>query len=215
MNEIIDISVKLNHATPVWPDSAGFRTVKTMSLENGDPANVTRLDCDVHVGTHIDAPRHYYHNGRTVDKLSLNVLIGPAIVVDFPQAKLITASLLNRLHLPLDTRRLLLRTGNSSMWLENTFNSYYTALAADAAQWIVDHNIGLVGIDYLSVEPYGNKPEVHTILLDAGVVIIEGLNLAHAAAGFYELICLPMYITEAEAAPARAVLRVMPEARAI
>jgi len=207
MNEIIDISVKLTPDTPVWPDSAGFKTFKTMSIDKGDPANVTRLDCDVHVGTHVDAPRHYINGGGTVDELSLDLMIGPAVVVDFPQTGLITASLLNRLQISLDTQRLLMRTRNSHMWSNKTFHREYTALAPDAAQWIVDRAIGLVGIDYLSVEPYGNRPDVHRILLDAGVVIIEGLNLAHVAAGPYELVCLPLYIAEAEGAPARVVLR--------
>jgi arylformamidase len=215
MDQFIDISVKLRHDMPVWPDSAGFRTVRTMSLDKGDPANVTRLDCDVHAGTHVDAPRHYVHDGGTVDELALDLLIGPAMVVDLPETALITSSLLRRLTIPPETRRLLLRTRNSTMWAKNNFDRDYTALAADAAQWIVDRNIGLVGIDYLSVEPYGNQPDVHTILLGAGVVVIEGLDLSCAPAGHYELICLPMKIADAEGAPVRAVLRKITERPAI
>jgi arylformamidase len=204
---IIDISVRLHPQIPVWPDSAGFHTMSTMALDKGDTANVTRLDCDVHVGTHIDAPRHFLKNGKTVDELSLDILIGPAVVVFLPRTRLITAAVLEKLPIPPHTRRLLLHTRNSRMWAEPQFNSDYTALAPDAAQWIVDRHIGLVGIDYLSVEQFGTPPDAHTILLAADIVILEGLNLTDAAAGTYELICLPLRLAGAEGAPARAILR--------
>jgi arylformamidase len=204
---IIDISVQLDARTPVWPDSDGFRTVRTRSLEMGDPANVTRLECDVHVGTHIDAPRHFLRDGATVEMLPLEMLIGPATVADLPRCPLVTAALLESLALPRDTRRLLMRTGNSRLWKEPCFQTGYTALSPDAARWIVDRGIGLIGIDYLSVERYGTGPDAHTILLEADVVILEGLDLTDAPAGKYELICLPLRLAGAEGAPARAVLR--------
>jgi arylformamidase len=207
MGEIIDISVRLCPEIPIWPDSIGFRSVRTMSLENGDPANVTRIDCDVHAGTHIDAPRHFVLDGRTVDEIPLDLLIGPATVVDYPGTGVIPASFLSDIAIPGETRRLLIRTPNSRLWGEGSFNPGYAALSPDAAQWIVNRGVGLVGIDYLSIEPFGGGSEVHRILLDAGVVIIEGLDLSRVDAGGYELICLPLLIAGTEGAPARVVLR--------
>jgi arylformamidase len=67
--------------------------------------------------------------------------------------------------------------------------------------------VRLIGIDYLSIQRYGDDPETHRVLMDAGVIIIEGLNLTGVSAGEYELLCLPLLLEGAEGAPARVVLR--------
>ena len=67
--------------------------------------------------------------------------------------------------------------------------------------------VPLVGIDYLSIERFGLGPEVHQILLGAGVVIVEGLNLSHVQPGPWEILCLPLKLVGGEAAPARVALR--------
>jgi arylformamidase len=161
--------------------------------------------CNVHTGTHIDAPLHHLPDGLSAADISLDALIGPAVVVDLSEIDVVTAETLERLNLSASTQRLLLRTRNSRLWVEGVreFRTDYVALTADAAQWIVDHGIRLIGMDYLSVQRYHDGPETHLILLRAGVVIVEGLNLA----GEYELICLPLRLVGAEGAPARAILR--------
>lgn len=207
MTGLIDISVPLDQRTPVWPDSDGFRAIRSRSIELGDTVNVTRLECDVHAGTHIDAPRHFLRSGATVDQLPLDVLVGPAVVADLSTCTTVTGADLESLTLPPGTQRLLLRTGNSGLWRTPAFQTDYTALTADGAQWLADRGIRLVGIDYLSVEQFGTGHRAHTILLEAGIVILEGVDLTDAPAGHYELLCLPLRITGAEGAPARAVLR--------
>ena len=116
LSDIVDISVALTSGIPIWPDSVGLRVTRTLSRDAGDPVNVSRLDCDVHVGTHIDAPSHFLDDGKTIEELSLDVLIGPAVVAHVPEAKEITADVLEGLVLPADTRRLLLKTSNSRLW---------------------------------------------------------------------------------------------------
>ena len=182
-----------------------------MSLKDGDIANVSRLDCDVHIGTHVDAPRHFLKSGRTVEELSLDTLIGPAVVAYFPDIGVISAHDLASLALALDTRRLLLRTRNSELWAAGVteFREDFVALTANAARWVVNHSIRLIGVDYLSVQQYGGSPLTHRTLVKAGVIILEGLNLANVQPGTYELICLPIPLVGAEGAPARAVLREM------
>lgn len=209
MTDVIDISVPLQADMPTWPGSAGFRLARTARLEAGNTANVSRLDCDIHVGTHVDAPWHFVQEGITVDQLSLDILVGPAFVSFLPQLSAITVSDLNGLVLPAGTERLLLRTDNSELWAADVsdFKKDYVALTADAARWIVDQGIRLVGVDYLSVQRYQDGPAVHQILLKAEIVVIEGLNLFEVEPGEYELICLPLKIVGAEGAPARAVLR--------
>ena len=209
MKNIIDISVPLYSDMPVWPGSAGIQLTQTSRLDKGDGVNNSKLICDVHIGTHIDAPLHYITDGKSIEQLKLEDLIGPAVVVYLPDAEIITKNVLEELSLPEDTRRLLLRTRNSSLWETGShqFQTNYVALTQDAAQWIVDHDICLIGIDYLSVQRYGEDSRTHEILLSAGVIIVEGLNLARVESGMYELICLPLKLVGSEGAPARAVLR--------
>jgi arylformamidase len=206
--EIFDISVPLSRDVPIWPGSVGFALSRVSSIEAGDPATVSRLDCDVHTGTHIDAPAHFVLGGSLVEDVALTDMVGPCLVVGLPAVETIDAQQLERLSLPADTRRLLFHTRNSELWARKVseFRRDYVALTADAARWIVDREIALVGIDYLSIQRYGDEPTTHEILLEDGVVILEGLNLSRVPAGSYFLVCLPLRLGNAEAAPARAVL---------
>ena len=113
---IIDISVPLHAYTPVWPGSPRVLLHWTQRLDAGDECNNTRLECDTHVGTHVDAPLHYLEHGASVEALSLEVLVGPATVAFLPEIKTVTASALDNLALTLKTKRLLLRTRNSELW---------------------------------------------------------------------------------------------------
>ena len=212
MSEIIDISVPLVAEMPVWPGNAGVRLLPLKRMAAGDKNNLSGLECGLHTGTHVDAPWHFLENGRTVEQMSLDVMIGEAFVADLRAVDAITAETLAQLTLPEGTRRLLLRTRNSELWAEGVteFKKDFTALTGDAAQWLVDHGIRLIGVDYLSVQHYGDGPLVHRVLLKAGVVIVEGLNLSCVAPGEYELICLPLPLVGAEGALARAVLRRLP-----
>ncbi|MFH1079355.1 MAG: cyclase family protein [Pseudomonadota bacterium] len=211
-DNLIDISLPLQEGMAAWPGSRGFLLQSVRSFAAGDHVNVSCLECDVHTGTHIDAPRHYLQEGMTVDQIPIDILVGPAQVRHLPDVKRISPRELDGLALPQDTRRLLLRTQNSELWMRgvSTFEKDYVALTADAARWVVDHNVRLIGIDSLSVQRCHDGPLTHQILLEAGVIILEGLNLAGISPGYYELICLPLYLVGAEGAPARAILRVLP-----
>ena len=167
------------------------------------------MTCDTHSGTHVDAPLHILQDGDSVDQLDLSVLNGPCRVVHLPGIGVIDEGLLFSLNLPTDTRRLLLRTDNSTLWSDagSTFKKDFASLGPEAAHWIVERKIQLVGIDYLSIGTFQQGTEVHKILLNAGVVVLEGLNLADVPADEYELLCLPLKIKGAEGAPARALLR--------
>jgi arylformamidase len=108
---------------------------------------------------------------------------------------------------------LLLRTRNSESWRreERAFQPAFVALTADAARWVVHRGIRLIGVDYLSVQRFHDHHETHIVLLEAEVIIVEGLNLAQATPGNYEFICLPLKLAGADGAPARAVLRSLSE----
>lgn len=208
MSKIIDISVGLHPEMPVWPGSDKFSLERIMRLEEGDEANVSQMNTEVHIGTHVDAPWHFVANGKTVEELSLDVLMGKAVVAEIAEVDSVTAKDLEALDLPPDTQRLLLHTRNSQLWENKVteFQKDFVALTSDAAQWIVDRGIPLIGVDYLSVQRFYDSPLTHEILLGAETIVIEGLNLHGVKSGQYHLTCLPLKLIGAEGSPARAVL---------
>jgi arylformamidase len=206
--KIIDISLPIKKGMPIWPGSAKPCLGWDFQIKKGDKANVTQLKIDVHTGTHLEGPLHFIPDGISLDKMPLNRFIGEAMVVYLPKVKSITADDLKKLSLPKHITRLLFRTSNSNFWQkgEKKFQKNYVGLNSDAANWLVEAGIQLVGIDYLSIAKYDETVKVHRILLKNEVIILEGLNLSGVKPGFYQLICFPIKLFRKEAAPARAVL---------
>ena len=206
--QLIDISVPVSVEIPYWPDTPQPSFLRRLNMDRGDINNDTTLQFSVHTGTHIDAPLHFLQNGKAVEHVALDPLIGPALVVDMTGRDRITAADLSSSSLPNDVKRILFKTDNSLLWAqgETEFYEPFVAPTADAAAFLVDLGIELVGIDYLSIQRYTDGPETHQILLKAEMVILEGLNLTDVEAGFYQLICLPLKLVGPEGAPARAVL---------
>jgi arylformamidase len=207
MSRMIDISVALEQPLPKWPGSAGHRTRRSMSIEAGANANVTELEMDVHAGTHVENSLHFLADGQPLAAVALERLIGPALVVGVT-GEAITPQLLEAARIPPGTSRLLLRTSNSALWhaADPSFRTDYVALTPDAAAWLVERGVDVVGIDYLSIQRYTDDPETHRILMRANVAIIEGLDLSEVDPGPYQLVCLPLRLARAEAAPARVIL---------
>ncbi len=193
MPVILDISRPLSQATPVWPGDPPVIVEPVARVEDGDPA-VSRLALGTHTGTHVDPPAHFLPGTATVDALPLDVLMGPAVVAHFDSAP-IDGAALESMAFPEDAARVLLKTGADA-----------GAVTPDGARWLVERGVRLVGADTLSIEPETEEYPVHRILLGAGVVIVEGLDLAAVAPGSYELVCLPLRIVGGDGAPARAVL---------
>jgi arylformamidase len=207
--KIFDISVPVSPQVPVWPGDPAIVLERVHSISDGSESNDSHMACSVHTGTHIDAPKHFVDDGSTIETLPLDVLIGPAWLMQTPLVDVITVDVLESLSIPPDTERLLFKTRNSALWdnPNHKFDTDYVALNSDAAQWIVNRGIRLVGIDYLSVQLYADKESwTHRILLESGVVIVEGLDLRSPQPGLYQLICLPLKLVGSDGSPARAVL---------
>jgi len=169
------------------------------------------LSCGVHIGTHVDAPLHYIRDGVSVDELPLSSLIGPVRVFELPdEIERIGPEEMSVLNGWECVERVLFKTRNSRFWSEpmHSFRSDFTAFSAEGARWLSQRNgIKCVGIDYLSVQLYGDtSPETHQVMLKEGIVLIEGLDLSGVSPGDYNLYCLPLKLAGAEGAPARAVL---------
>jgi arylformamidase len=211
VTELIDVSLPIGPDLLTWPGDPGIEIRPSSQIAKGDPANVSQLRVGSHTGTHVDPPVHFVEGGATADQLSLDVLVGDALVVELPDADSpIPSKDLEALGVPVGTARLLVKTSNSRMWSRRPaqFPEHFACLSAEAAAWVVKRGIRLVGIDFLSIEssPEGTYP-VHHTLLEAEVIILEGLDLSAVAAGRYELACLPLRIAGGDGAPARAVLR--------
>lgn len=206
---IYDISLTISPDLPVWPGDPSVDLHQTAFMDHGDPCNLTFLALNVHAGTHLDAPHHFMNDYRTVESLPLEVLTGPAYVVHYQDdVEAITADLLEATAIPAGATRLLFRTRNSQLWQagEWEFKTDFVAVSVDGAGWLVQHGIKLVGVDYLSVAPFGAGEPTHKILLGAGVVAVEGLDLSEVEQGSYDLYCLPLKLLGSDGAPARAIL---------
>lgn len=204
--KIYDISIPLRAGMPVWPGDPGFKRTLFASFEKVG-YNVSMIMMGSHTGTHVDAPAHFIEGGATVDTFSLDVLVGQVIVFELAAEKEITRSDLEVLDFN-DNTRVLFKTRNSSLWELSEFTPDFISFAPDAAQYLVDKGIKLVGIDYLSVGSFYEGGEyVHRIFLGNGVVVIESINLLDVPPGTYELMCLPLRIIGGEGAPARVLLK--------
>lgn len=208
--KIYDITFPISAATPIYEGDPRAE-IKTMhAISEGAPANVSQICCGVHTATHVDAPVHFVENARRVHELELEKLIGECKVIELDESVLaIEPQHLESLE---NAERILFKTRNSAFWNEpeKGFRRDFTYISPEAARRLVEKNIKLVGIDYLSVEKFGSEDyATHIILLEKEVIIIEGLDLRAVPAGDYELICLPLkYVGGAgDGAPARTVLR--------
>lgn len=203
-----DITLTISPNLPTWPGGPRIEVERVEKIEDGSNANVSRIDMGVHTGTHIDAPFHFLQEGIAVDQIDIRLLTGRAYVLHLPEVDLITASVLESAQIPPRTRRVLFKTRNSEYWAreEPDFQTDFVGLSDDGAKYLVRRGVKLVGVDYLSVAPYKKSRPTHEKLLEAGVVIVEGLNLTEVSQGRYTLYCLPLKIAGSDGAPARAIL---------
>ena len=191
-----------------YPGDPAVEVQPASAIAKGDSNNSSRLVMGSHTGTHIDAPRHFIEDMLPVDKLPLDVLVGKAYVAEILTTTQISVKDLEKAAIPPGTKRVIFKTVNSKLiWKAKEFQTDYISLSVEGAQWLLQRGVRLVGIDYLSIEKF-NSPEheVHHTLLEANVVILEGLNLTGVSPGEYTLCCLPLKISEGDGAPARAVL---------
>jgi arylformamidase len=205
--KLLDVSVPLAAGIPAYPGNPAFELQPIKRIAEGGSSNVSRLVMGTHTGTHVDAPRHFFESGAGVDALPLDLLLGRARVVEIGKRGGIGEEELAAAGLREDLR-VLLKTSNSALWNGEGFHEDYTHLTEAGAKYLVAQGVKVVGIDYLSVEQF-KKPgaPAHHALLSQGVVIIEGLNLAEAEAGMYEMYCLPLRVVGGDGAPARVILK--------
>jgi arylformamidase len=204
----IDITVTIHSGMAHWPTDEAVGIERICDLDRGDDYNLSRILMSLHTGTHMDAPIHFIKDGIGIDGMPLDVAIGPARVIEITDKELIRPPELQN-HDIQKGERILFKTSNSaSLWKANTFTEEFVSISEDGAEYLADKGILLVGVDYLSVGGFNTDiVKVHLSLLQAGIWIVEGLDLSRVEPGRYELVCLPLKVDRGDGAPARAILR--------
>jgi arylformamidase len=204
----IDVSVPLRTGMVHWPGDPDVTIAHVHSFANGDQATVSRIDMGAHTGTHMDAPLHLVPGGAGIDTMPIDTTVGPARVVAIDDPAAVTRAALASLDVQ-EGERLLVKTRNSNRaWASTAFVEHFVHLTTDAARYLAERRIRCIGVDYLSVSGYREDPApTHRALLEAGVWIIEGLDLSRVEPGLHDLVCLPLRIAGGDGAPARAILR--------
>ncbi len=204
---LIDVTVPLDENLPTYPHNTPFSIEPIRRLARGDSSNVSTLHMGAHSGTHVDAPRHFFDDGPGLEAFPLDLLVGRTRIIEVRSRHGVSADDLAGVDLS-DDVRLLIKTQNSWLWGSKEFHEDYVGVTESGARHLVDHGVKVVGVDYLSVEVFGapGKP-AHYVLLGAGTIVIEGLNLRDVDPGVYEMFCLPLRIVGSDGAPARVILR--------
>jgi len=201
---IYDISMLIEHEMPVYKNLAEKRpTLNVVRNHGSGKIHESRLEMDLHCGTHIDAPLHVIAGGSTLESIDLSKFIRGCKVLDLTAVKeRITQDELKEKAID-SGDFILLKTRNS---LSNSFDLSFVYLAKSGAEYLTEKGVVGVGIDSLGIERNQPDYDTHKTLLSAGIVIMEGLRLAHVVEGKYTLIALPLKIKGAEASPVRAIL---------
>jgi arylformamidase len=205
--KLIDVTVPLDAHLPTYPNNTPFTVEPIKRLAHGETSNLSSLHLSAHAGTHVDAPRHFFDEGAGIDALPLEMLVGRTRVIEITTRRGIAAGDLAPIDLSRDIR-VLFKTANSRLWGSAEFHDDYIGVTESGATHLVEHGIKVVGVDYLSVEEF-RKPgaPAHHVLLGAGTIVIEGLDLRDVDPGIYDMFCLPLRVVGCDGAPARVVLR--------
>ena len=193
--KIYDISQEV-FGCQVYPGDPMPEKKELKSIEKGEVYNLTAFSMCAHNGTHIDAPRHFIRDGKTVDEMSLEAFVGMAyvaehrgVVTENDAVKIIEKA---EKHNTEAAKRILIK-GDIEVSLE-------------AAKIFASSNILLLGNEPQSVGPQNAPMAVHLALLSADVILLEGIRLAEVSEGVYFLNAAPLNLSGADGSPCRAVL---------
>lgn len=199
---IIDISMELNEKTVVWVEDDQPKLIP-LARQPEAPVNFTWLDFGAHAGTHIDAPYYLFNEKWKSDEVPFDVLMGDCQVIDVSDVNdYIEVEDLKKHNIT--SKRILLKTKNSNDNMEK-YNPNHVALSKEAAEYLRDLDILLIGYDYQSFERNGTV-DIHRIFMEKNIIALDNLRLKDAKEKTYKLICLPVKVTGIDAAPSRAIL---------
>ena len=209
---IIDLSHPLSTSTPPWPGCAVIELSwldRAGRTQPGDRhTNSSRFAMNVHCGTHMDAPYHFFDQGWTIDRVPLERTYGPATLIDLcdkgPGSQITPSDLQPWEAAVRRTRKAILRTGWATRWKTAEFFSSYPGITTEAAEWLVDCGAELVGVETPSIDYPPN--DAHVSLLGKDVLIIENLTqLDQIPAGEFLFSATPLNLEGRDGSPVRAI----------
>ena len=203
-----DISVSLGDESIDFPGDTPYEREMAQTLEDGGDCNLSKMTMSAHAGTHMDAPFHFFSEGKTIDRFPVEKFVLSAVVVHVQNRISIDPVALENANV-LPGEAILFKTRNSteSRIQNGIFQEDFVYLSEKGADWCLQKGVGLIGIDYNSIEKYGSKGfPVHRKILGRDIPILEGINLKSVPAGKYTLYCFPLKIGSGDGAPVRAVL---------
>ncbi len=208
MSRVVDLSYPVTNGMPVYPGDAEVEVVRMVELREAG-YNLTRLSMSAHAGTHTDAPFHFVPDGAAIERLSLDVMIGRAEVIDLgdlaPDSAITAEMLQPFVDRVVQGARVLLRTGWGRRFGRPEFFTGQPDLTQDAAEWLVDRGIALLGVEQPSLSSAENRL-IHKLILGAGIVVIENLaNLEAVSSHATYLVALPLNLVGCDGAPTRVV----------
>ena len=200
---LFDVTRPIHHGMPVYEGDPSVVVRRVLSVAAGAPVNVSEIRFGSHSGTHVDPPLHFRDGMPGVDELPLDILVGPARLFELTLRGPIDVINLRDLNLAA-CPRVLFKTRSASDYK----GPIPAGLSGEAAQALVEAGVRLVGLDSLSADPPAATGfPAHRTLLEAGIIILEGLDFSAVPPGAYELLCLPLKLRGGDGAPARVVLR--------
>jgi len=205
---IYDISVVLGEESIDFPGDEPFSHTWTERMQDGGVCDLSCLRMSAHAGAHLDSPAHFLRGGKTLDQFPLQEFIRPAQVIEIRDPECVGTAEWEPLEISTGDA-ILFKTENSRSGRNRggVFSERFVYLSGEAAALCVRRKVGLVGLDAISIERYGDKGfPAHRHLMESGVLILEGIHLGHVPAGRYTLFCLPLKLSGCEASPVRAVL---------
>lgn len=203
--QIFDVSLALSDKTIVYPDNVGV-SIEPHHRMPEFSSHLSKIIIGSHTGTHVDAPSHVFVGAHSLDQIPLETFVGQCRVLDMTTANESVTVADFAPHNITKGERILIKTKNSARGFSQFYDDY-VYLDGDAADYLAEREITLIGIDYISIKKRkgaDNRP--HTSLLSKNIPIIEGLDLHEVTAGAYWLVCLPLKCIGIEGAPARAIL---------
>ena len=205
---VYDISVRLGDESIDYPGDTPYSRELIWNIKDSNICDLSKLVMSAHSGTHVDTPAHFIEGAGTLDSYTIQDFILPAQVVNIEDNEAIRPAELKNVNIePGDA--LLFKTDNSVSGRCNTsnFSESFVYLSSEAAELCVEKEASLVGIDYITIEKYGDEAfPAHRRILGNNILVLEGINLREVRQGRYTLLCLPLKIKGGEASPVRAVL---------
>ena len=193
--KIYDISQEV-FSCQVYPGDPKPEKKILKSMEKGEVYNLTAFDMCAHNGTHIDAPFHFIKDGKTVDEICLEAVVGMAYVAE--HNGIVTADDAEKIlkkakKQNIDSAKRILIKGDAEVSLE-------------AAKVFASSDVLLLGNESQTIGPQNAPMAVHLVLLSANVILLEGIRLSEVPEGVYFLNAAPLNLSGADGSPCRAVL---------